>query len=80
MNKPKKPKESVSLKKAVKTFKKNHKQESSHTGSHNFSAGASPYSTGTAKTKNTYKPSARQVTTGGTKAGKGATFRKKGRV
>jgi hypothetical protein len=79
--KPKKPKESASLKKVAKTYKKNTKQSNvSWDGARFFNEGAKGYGLGSSLRQNVYKPAAKSVTLGTTKAGKGATIKKKGRA
>lgn len=78
--KPKTPKK-LSLAKVAKTYKKNHAdREIYNEGARFFDKNAMPYAIGNTTSRNTYKPKAKSITLGGTRANKGATIKKKGKI
>ena len=75
--KPKQPK-APSMKRVAKMYKKTHEQIGEWSGARMFNSGAKSHGLGDATTKNTYKPTPKQITVGGTRRGKGATIKKRG--
>jgi hypothetical protein len=79
MNTPKK--KGPSLKQVAKTYRKSTKIDNpGYDGGRFFNEGAKPYGVGELTRTNTYKPKAKRVTLGGTRAAKPTTIRKKGKA
>ncbi len=71
----------TSLKEAAKTYKKNTKTSKVEwDGAAVANTAGRRIGIGSTTSKNTYKPKATSVTFGGTRKGKGATIKKKGRA
>lgn len=77
----KKPKETASMSKIAKTYRKAHKTSNpTWDGATYVDAKLNKKGIGSTGSEMTYKPKARQVVMGGTRKGKPATIRKRGTV